>query len=181
MNWYHDELYRLGFTEPARNYQTDNFGRGGVANDRVSAEGQDSSGTNNANFSAGADGVRGRMQMFLWTGPTPDRDGTGDADIMIHEVTHGTSNRLHGNNAGLSLNMSRAMGEGWSDFYAHSLLSEPSDSVNGLHAAERLCPVPGIRRRRKRELLLWYSPLSESRHGRNRRPDEPSAQPDDFR
>ncbi|HUR96571.1 MAG TPA: M36 family metallopeptidase [Pyrinomonadaceae bacterium] len=134
MNWYHDELYRLGFTEQARNFQNDNFGRGGLAGDRVSAEGQDSSGTNNANFSAGVDGTRGRMQMYVWSGPNPDRDGTGDADIMIHEVTHGTSNRLHGNNAGLSLNMSRAMGEGWSDFYAHSLLSEPTDPVNGLYA-----------------------------------------------
>ncbi len=50
MNRYHDELYRLGFTESARNFQNDNYGRGGVGNDRVSAEGQDSSGTNNANF-----------------------------------------------------------------------------------------------------------------------------------
>src|SRR5688572_11563962 len=134
MNWYHDELYRLGFTEPARNYQHENFGRGGAEGDRISAEGQDSSGTNNANFSSGADGTRGRMQMYLWTGPNPDRDGTGDADIMIHEVTHGTSNRLHGNNSGLTLNLSRAMGEGWSDFYAHCLLSEPSDSLNGIHS-----------------------------------------------
>jgi hypothetical protein len=134
MNWYHDELYRLGFTEAARNYQNDNFGRGGLENDRVSAEGQDVSGTNNANFSSGADGVRGRMQMYIWTGPNPDRDGTGDADIMIHEVTHGTSNRLHGNSSGLSLNMSRAMGEGWSDFYAHALLSEPTDNINGIHS-----------------------------------------------
>lgn len=134
MNRYHDELYRLGFTEPARNFQADNFGRGGVAGDRVSAEGQDSSGTNNANFGAGADGTRGRMQMYVWTGPTPDRDGTGDADIMIHEVTHGTSNRIHGNNSGLSLNMSGAMGEGWGDFYAHALLSEPTDNVNAPYA-----------------------------------------------
>ena len=134
MNWYHDELYRLGFTEAARNYQHENFGRGGLQNDRISAEGQDVSGSNNANFSAGADGVRGRMQMYLWTGPNPDRDGTGDAEIMIHEVTHGTSNRLHGNSSGLSLNMSRAMGEGWSDFYAHAMLSEPTDNVNGIYA-----------------------------------------------
>ena len=133
MNWYHDELYRLGFTESARNFQQDNFGRGGVGGDRVSGEGQDSSGTNNANFNAGADGTRGRMQMYVWTGPNPDRDGTGDADIMIHEVTHGTSNRLHGNNAGLTLNNSRAMGEGWSDFYAHALLSEPGDTINGTY------------------------------------------------
>jgi hypothetical protein len=134
MNRYHDELYRLGFTEPARNFQADNFGRGGAAGDRISAEGQDSSGTNNANFGAGADGTRGRMQMYVWTGPSPDRDGTSDADIMIHEVTHGTSNRLHGNNSGLSLNMSGAMGEGWGDYYAHALLSEPTDNVNGAYA-----------------------------------------------
>src|SRR5512139_2090365 len=37
MNLYHDELYRLGFTEQARNFQADNFGRGGVGNDRVSS------------------------------------------------------------------------------------------------------------------------------------------------
>jgi hypothetical protein len=103
MNLYHDELYRLGFTEQARNFQHDNFGRGGVGNDRVSSEGQDSSGTNNANFSTPADGGRGRMQMYIFTGPNPDRDGTTDIDIVFHEATHGTSNRLHGNGSGRGL------------------------------------------------------------------------------
>jgi hypothetical protein len=133
MNKYHDALYSFGFTEPARNFQNDNFGRGGAAGDRVSAEGQDSSGTNNANFSAGSDGTRGRMQMFVWTGPTPQRDGTGDAEVIIHEVTHGTSQRLHNNNAGLTANMSGGMGEGWGDFYGHTMIArstDPLDSVN---------------------------------------------------
>ncbi|MBA3353287.1 MAG: M36 family metallopeptidase, partial [Blastocatellia bacterium] len=133
MNMYHDELYRLGFTESAFNFQNDNFGRGGVGADRVSAEGQDSSGTNNANFNTPVDGGRGRMQMYIWTGPTPDYDGTVDAEIIIHEVTHGTSNRLHGNASGLTTNMARGMGEGWSDFYAHAMLSEPSDPINGIY------------------------------------------------
>lgn len=133
MNRYHDRLYQLGFTEQARNFQNDNFGRGGLGADRVSAEGQDSSGTNNANFSIVADGARGRMQMYLWSGPTPDYDGTADAEVIIHEVTHGTSNRLHGNSAGLSTNMSRGMGEGWGDFYAYTLLAEPSDPINGVY------------------------------------------------
>ncbi len=133
MNRYHDALYNLGFTEQAFNFQNDNFGRGGVGNDRVSAEGQDSSGTDNANFSTPADGGRGRMQMFLWTGPTPDYDGTADAEVIIHEVTHGTSNRLHGNTSGLSNNMGRGMGEGWSDFYSYALLAEPSDPINGIY------------------------------------------------
>ena len=132
-NWYHDELYRLGFTEQARNFQQDNFGRGGVGNDRVRGEGQDTSGTNNANFSTPADGGRGRMQMYLWSGPNPDIDGNFDADVVIHEFSHGLSNRLHGNGSGLSLNMSRGMGEGWGDFYGHSLLSEPTDPINGIY------------------------------------------------
>lgn len=130
MNLYHDALYDLGFTEQFENFQNDNFGRGGVAADRISAEGQDSSGTNNANFATPADGGRGRMQMFLWTGPTPDYDGTTDMDVIFHEVTHGTSTRLHnglGNQGGM-------MGEGWSDWYAHTMLSEPGDPTNGVHS-----------------------------------------------
>jgi len=133
MNLYHDEMYRLGFTEAAFNFQNDNFGRGGAGGDRVSAEGQDSSGSNNANFNTPADGQRGRMQMYIWNGPTPDYDGTTDVDIIIHEVTHGTSNRLHGNTAGLTTNMARGMGEGWGDFYAHAMLSEPTDPIDGIY------------------------------------------------
>ncbi len=132
-NWFHDEMYRLGFTEQAKNFQLDNFGRGGVGNDRVSAEAQDSSGTNNANFSIPADGGRGRMQMYIWSAPNPDFDGDLDADIVIHEHTHGLSSRLHGNGSGLANNMSGAMGEGWSDFYAHSLLSTPDDPILGIY------------------------------------------------
>ncbi|HUF05108.1 MAG TPA: M36 family metallopeptidase [Aridibacter sp.] len=133
MNRYHDVMYQLGFTEQTFNFQHDNFGRGGLGNDRIRSEGQDSSGTNNANFSTPADGGRGRMQMFRFTGMDPDRDGTTDADVIIHEATHGTSNRLHGNASGLGNNMSRGMGEGWSDFYAHALLAEPSDPINGIY------------------------------------------------
>ncbi|NOT48822.1 MAG: hypothetical protein HOP17_13865, partial [Acidobacteria bacterium] len=133
MNLYHDELYRLGFTESARNFQTNNFGRGGLGNDRVSAEGQDFGASNNANFSTPPDGTRPKMQMYVFTAPNPDRDGTVDAEIMIHEATHGTSNRLHANADGLNASMARAMGEGWSDFYAHALLSEPGDPIGGTY------------------------------------------------
>ena len=80
-----------------------------------------------------ADGGRGRMQMYIWTAPNPDIDGNFDADVVIHELTHGTSNRLHGNGSGLSTNMARGMGEGWGDLYGHALLSEPSDPINGIY------------------------------------------------
>lgn len=133
-NWFHDETYRLGFTEAARNFQVDNFGRGGAGGDSVMAEGQDCGGTNNANFATPPDGFPGRMQMFLFTSPTPDYDGSLDAEIVIHELTHGLSNRLHGNATGLSTGNAEGMGEGWSDFYAQALLSEPTDAIDGIYA-----------------------------------------------
>lgn len=121
-NRYHDQVYHLGFTEAARNFQTDNFGRGGLGGDAVRAEAQDAGGTNNANFFTPADGQPPRMQMYLWTG-TPVRDGDLDQEVVYHELTHGTSNRLHANGSGLNLDRSAGMGEGWSDFYAISLLA----------------------------------------------------------
>lgn len=132
-NVYHDEMYLLGFNEQAGNFQNNNFGRGGEGNDRMSAQAQDCSDTNNANFSTPADGTRPQMQMYLWTAPTPDFDATLDADIVIHEMTHGTSSRLHGNSSGMTMDIARAMGEGWSDFYAHCMLSQPSDPINGVY------------------------------------------------
>jgi len=134
-NRYHDRLYELGFTEAARNFQQDNFGRGGLGNDFVLAQAQDFSGTNNANFGTPPDGFSGIMQMFIFTGPNPDRDGDLDQEIVIHELTHGTSNRLHANAAGLNSNTSRGMGEGWSDFYGRALLSTADEDVNGLYAS----------------------------------------------
>ncbi len=134
VNRWHDEMYKLGFTEQAGNFQHFNFGRGGSEGDRISLEVQDGTGTNGANFSAPADGGRGRMQNFIWTPDTPDRDGTLDTTVVVHELTHGVSSRLHGNSTGLNTSMARGMGEGWSDFYAAALLSEPADAACGLHA-----------------------------------------------
>lgn len=129
-NRFHDETYLLGFTEQARNFQKDNFGRGGVANDHVSAEAQDSSGTNNANFSITSDGTRGRMQMYIWTPPNPDRDGDLDAEIVVHELTHGLFDRLHNGEGGTQAGQ---MNEGNSDFFAHVMLSETTDPINGVY------------------------------------------------
>lgn len=69
-NLMHDVFYQYGFNEAAGNYQTDNIGRGGIGNDYIRAEAQDGSGTNNANFTPSVDGVRGKMQMFIFD-PAP--------------------------------------------------------------------------------------------------------------
>ena len=135
-NWYHDKLHALGFNQAAGNFQNDNFGGGGLGNDRVLVDVQDGAGTNNANFSTPPDGNSGRSQMFRFTGPTIDRDGGLDAEILFHELTHGTSNRLIGNAAGLFWDIGSGMGEGWSDFYALALLNNANtDDPNGSYAS----------------------------------------------
>lgn len=121
-NFMHDFSYRLGFTETARNFQTNNYGRGGTGNDSVRAEAQDGSGTNNANFATPPDGQRPRMQQYLFTSPNPDRDSSLDGDVVFHEYGHGISNRLIGNGStALSGTQSGAMGEGWSDYWAATI------------------------------------------------------------
>ncbi|HYO62949.1 MAG TPA: M36 family metallopeptidase [Pyrinomonadaceae bacterium] len=118
-NVIHDYSYTLGFTESARNFQVNNFGRGGTGNDSVRAEAQDGSGTNNANFATPPDGSRPRMQQYIFTAANPDRDSSVDGDVVFHEYGHGISNRLIGNGStALSGTQSGAMGEGWSDYWA---------------------------------------------------------------
>jgi len=129
-NRFHDRLYDLGFTEAARNFQQDNYARGSSPNDRVLAEVQDSSGTDNASFTTPQDGFSGRMQLFVYDGPTPARDSALDAGVVLHELAHGLSERLHANSAGLFSNMGGGLGEGWSDFYALSLLARPDDALH---------------------------------------------------
>ena len=65
-NIIHDVWYQYGFDEASGNFQQNNYGNGGSGNDYVFAEGQDGSGTDNANFATPPDGGSGRMQMFLW-------------------------------------------------------------------------------------------------------------------
>lgn len=66
-NIMHDFTYHFGFDEPSGNYQVNNYGNGGRADDPVRAEAQDGSGINNANFTPSQDGQDGKMQMYLWS------------------------------------------------------------------------------------------------------------------
>jgi Zn-dependent metalloprotease len=141
-NFMHDFSYRLGFTETAGNFQTNNFGRGGTGNDSVRAEAEDGSGTNNANFATPPEGQRPRMQQFLFTAPNPDRDSSVDSDVVFHEYGHGISNRLIGNGGtALSGTQSGAMGEGWSDYWATTI---NNDGVMGEYVTAN--PTRGVRR-----------------------------------
>ena len=145
VNRIHDIFYKYGFDEASRNYQTANFGLGGLGGDPVIADAQDNrDGTPasicNANFDTTApEGTSGRMQMFQsgttsgsCGSPSPERDGDFDNGVIIHEFHHGLGERLrptlHGGSQG------GGMGEGGGDFQALAVLTEPGDDPNGLYA-----------------------------------------------
>ncbi|MFT3793609.1 T9SS-dependent M36 family metallopeptidase [Flavobacterium sp.] len=73
-NIMHDVWYQYGFDEASGNFQQNNLGRGGVvsaAGDAVFGDAQDGYSQttptlNNANFTPTNDGVRPRIQMFMW-------------------------------------------------------------------------------------------------------------------
>src|SRR5262249_35214458 len=81
----------------------------------------------------------------LFTGP--ERDGALDIDVVLHEYTHGLSNRLVGGPNDTSclgqglVGESSGMGEGWSDWYAAMVSDEP---VLGEYALDN--PTAGVRR-----------------------------------
>lgn len=89
----HDILYRHGFNEANGNFQTNNFGLGGLGNDPVNAEAQDGGGLDNANFATPTDGSAPRMQMYLWSGTTPN------GLITVNGVDYG----LYGSSFGAAL------------------------------------------------------------------------------
>jgi extracellular elastinolytic metalloproteinase len=129
VNWLHDRWYEAGFDEASGNAQQDNFGRGGMDGDPIFAEGHDFSGTDNANMATPADGASPKMQMYEFTGPSPlpSRTSNHEALITFHEMGHYITNRLVGNAAGLMNRQGRAMGEGWGDFFAICMTSQPTD------------------------------------------------------
>ena len=130
VNFLHDYFYALGFDEPAGNFQDDNFGRGGIGNDGMLVEVDNSAtgGTAENSNTQTPPGQRPRMEIVADKGT--DRDGAFDADHVTHEYTHGVSNRLVMTEAvGGNLpfgNQSWALGEGWSEFFGTSITDDPN-------------------------------------------------------
>lgn len=148
-NMMHDVAHPFGFDEVGGNFQTNNYGNGGLGNDSVQAEAQDGSGTNNANFATPPDGQRPRMQMYLFNAPSPDRDGDLDNGIIAHEYGHGISNRLVGGPSNTScLGNAQRPGEGLSDWWA-MYYTQPNASVRsrsmGIYVLNQPVTGPGIR------------------------------------
>jgi hypothetical protein len=128
-NLVHDHFYRRGFTEPFRNFQIDNFGRGGSGSDPVLAEADDDVANAtccNANFGTPADGSSPRMQMFVGMPPNNNLiQRANNGDTVFHEYSHGLSNRLVGGGSLGGGAQTNGMGEGWGDFMATSYWNDP--------------------------------------------------------
>jgi hypothetical protein len=131
-NRIHDEYYRLGFTETAGNFQSDNGGKGGMGGDAIrglvqagaaSGGSPTYTGRDNAYMLTLDDGIPPWSGMFLWEPiddafEGPHRDGSFDMSVIQHEYTHGLSNRYVAGGGALGSHQAGSMGEGWSDWYA---------------------------------------------------------------
>ncbi|KAK7032140.1 hypothetical protein VNI00_013314 [Paramarasmius palmivorus] len=120
-NKVHDLFYKYGFTEDAFNFQTENFGKGGVGGDPVIMIVHDESDINNAFFGTPPDGQSGLCSMHFFNETKgPLRDSVFDTAVPVHEFTHGLTNRLTGGGSGRCLQSleSSGLGEGWSDAVA---------------------------------------------------------------
>jgi extracellular elastinolytic metalloproteinase len=135
---FHDHLLAapIGFTRAAGNFETRD-GDPVQANDLDGANTDngfpDGDHVDNANMSTPPDGTSPTMQMYLQPAanttaaedPYVPSDVGNEASSVYHEYTHGLSNRLVVDAAGVStLNgpQSGAMGEAWSDWYAYDYL-----------------------------------------------------------
>ncbi|KAJ1330000.1 hypothetical protein BSLG_010803 [Batrachochytrium salamandrivorans] len=100
-NMVHDVFCTYGFTEPAGNFQEDNFKRSGVLN------------------------------LHIFTATNPNRDPALDNTLVIHELTHGLSSRLTGGartKLCMAETESRGLSEGYSDIIALIFMAKPEDT-----------------------------------------------------
>ncbi|MDY0908136.1 M36 family metallopeptidase [Microbacterium sp. CFBP9034] len=184
-NVMHDWLYGHGFDEASGNFQIDNFGSGGSGGDPVLAEAQDGWDfgcvddkdtpapgddeiircLNNANFGTPADGASPRMQMYMWAGSRPFRDGDMDGDVIAHEYGHGVSSRLVGGGTlGYSNTDQRgALGEGWSDVI--SLLKWDDATVGEYVTGDAVNGIRSVGYDISTRTFQSYNTTSNSGHG----------------
>ncbi len=166
MNLAHDFFYELGFDERSWNFQSNNGTKGGQGNDAVVAEAHDRAVENNANMATPAEGRPPRMQAGIFTYDTAlttdDRDAALDGEVMIHEYAHGVTNRMVGRGTDMACLIgaqSRAMGEGWSDYFSIRFFSL---SITGTYLSKS---DRGIRRSSYAANTMVYSDLGSGLRG----------------
>ncbi|KAF8886781.1 Fungalysin metallopeptidase-domain-containing protein [Infundibulicybe gibba] len=130
INTMHDITYKYGFTEKSFNFQANNFGKGGLGNDRIRVHVQDGSRTNGASFDTPPDGQSGICKLHLWDKTSPQRDSAMDNGMIIHEFTHGLTSRMVGGGTARCLGTTEAGG-----------LSEGCDALYSRWAQQKRIPL----------------------------------------
>ncbi|KAI9597673.1 Fungalysin metallopeptidase-domain-containing protein [Syncephalis fuscata] len=146
INYLHDLFYQYGFNEVAGNFQESNWEKGGLGNDALLANTQDTGATNNADIIVPPDGERPRMRIHFYNYTQPLKDGGFLNDVVAHEYTHGLTARLTGGPANsdcLAEGEGLGMAEGWSDFVAIWLEATASVSPSGTTSTSPIRHAPG--------------------------------------
>ncbi|KAL0569292.1 hypothetical protein V5O48_012679 [Marasmius crinis-equi] len=119
-NSHHDTMYLYGFTEGAFNMQNDNFGKGGLGNDRMNISIYDSWARSFAFTVTPPDGQSGFLRTSLYDFTNPRRPAEMEVDLITHELTHFMSGRTVGGGTGTCLQEfeSAILNEAWSDAVA---------------------------------------------------------------
>lgn len=123
-NYMHDFFLLLGFTEESGNFQMRNVMGRGLGADPVHALAHPNPVPGTANMTTRADGLFALMNMGLVR--STGLHTANDADVVFHEYVHGVTNRLVGGMLdadGLNEDQSVAMGEGWGDFFALTIIN----------------------------------------------------------
>jgi extracellular elastinolytic metalloproteinase len=135
-NKMHNWLQRkpIGFTPQAGNFSGDDPVLLNALDGADTDNGlPDAAHIDNANMNTPPDGIPPTMQMYLFHAPgATDTDdpflpasSSFDPSVILHEYTHGLSNRLvldAAGNGALNTTQAGSMGEGWSDWYASDYL-----------------------------------------------------------
>jgi len=190
-NRVHDWAYVLGWTESAWNMQYVNFGEDTETSDQARdgdpEKGQAQAGglagsvaftgRDNANQITLQDGVPGVTNQYLWHPLQAGfyaacTDGAYDMVIIVHEVTHATTNRMTaGPDAGLSGAEGTAMGESWSDIAAIEFVNSHNfPPPAGAHPWSMApyatgAPITGIRNYNASMSPLTYANLAYDGNG----------------
>ncbi len=122
-NFLHDFFLLLGFDEAARNFQSRNFSGQGGDDDRLVVRIFDRVIAGMATIRSFQDGTSPELNLGL----RGKRHTALDAEVVIHEYVHGVTNRTVGGGANEDplrrTEQSRAMGEGYSDYFAVSIMN----------------------------------------------------------
>jgi len=190
-NRVHDWAYLLGWTESAWNMQYVNFGEddpnsasakaGDPEKGQAQAGGLAGSvaftGRDNANQITQADGVPGVTNQYLWHPLQAGfyaacTDGAYDMQIIVHEVTHATSNRMTGGPvAGIGGAEGGSMGESWSDLAAveftngHNYPNPEGSHPFAMAPYATGAPITGIRNYNMSMSPLLYGNLAYDGNG----------------